>query len=173
MAKIYYVLPGVDYGRPLDGVIPGAPNFTYGDFVSSDKAVRLGIANVPNEDQWKAVETLAKDIIQPLRNIVGPISINSGYRCKALNDALGSSDTSFHRTGGGADLHPLDCSLMTLLNEVVKANYSECIAEFFPNGWVHVGYLAGNNNKHLKLKDSNHNYSLITLDDLHKLYGNK
>lgn len=166
-----YILPNVNYGRDLNAKIPNAENFTYGEFVSSDKAVRLGIKNIPTEEEWIRVENLAVDILQPLRNKVGALNINSGYRCKALNDALGSSDASFHRTGGGVDLDPFECTLMELCEEVMKMNVSEVIAEYFPNGWVHVGYICGNTTKTLKLKDDTHNYSRLSINDLKGIYN--
>ena len=168
-----YILPNVNYGRELTKTIPGAKNFLYGDFVSSELAVRKGIKNIPTETEWKRIESLAKDILQPLRNKFGPIKINSGYRSKELNIAVGSSDSSFHRTGGGCDIESNTIPLMTILNEVMTYPVSECIAEFFPNGWVHIGYLVGDARKNLKLKDDKHNYSKLSLEDLHKIYGDK
>lgn len=168
-----YILENVKYGRDLNASIIGAPNFKYGDFVSSELAVRKNIKNIPDEATWKNIEALAIDILQPLRNKLGPLRINSGFRCKELNDAVGSSDSSFHRTGGGCDIESSNCSLMTLLNEAMKMPISECIAEFFPSGWVHIGYLRGSTQKKLKLKDNANNYKLLTLEALHKLYGDK
>lgn len=166
-----YILQNVNYGRILTNTITGTKNFQYGDFVSSELAVRKGIANVPTEAEWQHVEALAKDILQPLRDKFGPIKVNSGYRSKALNDAVGSSDTSFHRTGGGCDIESSTVSLMTILNEAMTMPISECIAEFFPNGWVHIGYLKGDTRRNLKLKDDKHNYTKLTLAELHKIYG--
>ena len=41
------VYPDVDYGRDLTKNI--TPNFKYGEFVSSEKAMEYGIKNIPNE----------------------------------------------------------------------------------------------------------------------------
>jgi len=169
----WLVLPNVDYGRDLDAFIPGAPNFQYGELVESAKAVELGIANVPSEAEWKALETYALFILQPLRNRVGRIKISSGYRCKALNDAIGSSDTSFHRKGCACDLEPQECTLMELLEVVYTLHFSEIIAEYFPDGWVHVAFLKGDDRRMLKLKDPSHNYTRITIEQLRKLYPSK
>jgi hypothetical protein len=170
---IYSVLPKVNYGRKLDDPIPNAPSFTFGEFVQSVTAVELNIANVPTEAEWKNIENFAVFIAQPLRNKCGRIKISSGFRCKALNShpKIGSSDRSFHVTGGAADLEPLDCSLMELLEEAYKLNFSEIIAEFFPTGWVHVGFLKGDDRRRLKLKDPTHHYAIVTIDQLREIYG--
>lgn len=166
----WLVLPDIDYGRNLDAPIPNAPNFQYGELVQSAKAVELGIANVPTEAEWKALETYAIFILQPLRNKIGRIKVNSGFRCKELNDVMGSSDTSFHRKGGACDLEPLDCSLMELLEEAYKLHFSEIIAEYFPTGWVHVGFIKGDDRRMLKLKDATHNYERVTIEQLREIY---
>jgi hypothetical protein len=169
MGKIF-VLPNVDYRRDLSKAIEGAPNFTYGEVVSSQIAVRKGIANIPSEAEWKRAEAMAKDILQPLRNKVGRINVNSWFRSKKLNDAVGSSDASFHRTGGGADLDPEEVSLMELLESAMKLPVSEVIAEYFPNGWVHIGYAVGSPRKALKLKDPKHHYAKMSLEQLKGYY---
>jgi len=166
----WLVLPGVDYGRDLDAVIPGAQNFQYGELVESAKAVKLGIANVPTEAEWKNLEIYAVFILQPLRNKCGRIKVSSAFRCKALNDAMGSSDTSFHRKGAAGDLEPQDCTLMELLEVAHTLHFSEIIAEYFPDGWLHVAFLKGDDRAMLKLKDYAHNYQHVTLSHLRKLY---
>lgn len=167
-----YILPNVDYGRDLDAYI--SKNFQYWEFVSSKKAVELGIANVPTEAEWQRIEFLVKYIVQPLRDKKGRIRVSSAFRCKALNDANGSTDTSFHRLGCAVDLEPLECSLMELLEEAYKLpNWSEIIAEYFPNGWLHIAYKENDNRKMLKLKDKLNHYKRVTLDILRKKYGAK
>jgi len=64
------VLADIDYGRDLDAVIPGAPNFQYGEAVESAIAVKLGIANIPTEAEWKAIETVAVFILQQFFGVV-------------------------------------------------------------------------------------------------------
>jgi len=48
---------------------------------------------------------LCKQVLQPLRDYVGgPVSINSGYRSKALNRMVGGATTSQHLVGEAADI---------------------------------------------------------------------
>lgn len=168
-----YVLPNVDYGRDLDAYV--SKNFQYWELVSSDKAVRLGIKNVPTEAEWNNLEYLVKNGLQPLRDILGkPVTLNSAFRCKALNDAVGSTDTSFHRIGCGADIDSDTVPLMEILEAAYNLpQWSEIIAEYFPYGWVHLGMRKGDDRKMLKLKDPKHNYARITMDKLKQMYGGK
>lgn len=165
-----YIIPNVNYGRDLDDFV--TPNFQYWEFVSSDKALRLGIKNVPNEQEWRNIEALVKKVLQPIRDELGmPITINSGFRCKQLNDAVGSSDTSFHRLGCAVDIDSDTIPLMDILDAAYKQPmWSEIIAEYFPHGWVHVAYKEGDNRKMLKLKDPKHNFAKITKQQLDSIY---
>lgn len=165
-----YVLDGVDYGRDLDAYV--SKNFQYWEFVSSMQAVRLGIENVPTEAEWQNIEKLVKNILQPMRDKLGkPVTINSGFRCKKLNDAAGSTDTSFHRLGCAVDIDSESIPLMDILDIAYGLpKWSEIIAEYFPHGWVHVAYKEGDNRKMLKLKDPKHHFKRVTKDELDKLY---
>ena len=70
-------------------------NFTYEELVASATAKRLKIDNTPDEESRKHLEELVKKVLQPLRDAYGkPIRISSGYRCKALNDAVKGVPTS-------------------------------------------------------------------------------
>lgn len=168
-----YVIEGVSYGRNLDAYV--SKNFQYWEFVSSIQAVRLGIENVPTEQEWKNIEALVKNVLQPIRDKIGkPLTINSGFRCKELNDAAGSTDTSFHRIGCAVDIDSDDIPLMDILDAAYSLpKWSEIIAEFFPHGWVHVAYKEGDNRKRLKLKDAAHNFSLVTKEQLDRKYKGK
>ena len=49
---------------------------------------------------------LCEEVLEPLRRHVGgPILISSGYRCPALNTAVGGATGSQHMTGEAADIH--------------------------------------------------------------------
>jgi len=160
--------------RNLNASIPGAPNFSYGEFIKSATALRHGINNVPTEDQWKKIESLAKHILQPIRNRFGRLRITSGFRSVELCIKIGSSATSNHARAEAADIEPYDPSIT--LVEIVKWIYTNLefrtiILEYAPDGWVHVDYRKGGNLKRLKLKDDNNNYTDVTIEELERLYG--
>lgn len=79
-----------------------SPHFTLAEFVASVKAVELGIDNsLPPEllANARATADMAERIRAELSRISGytvPILISSGYRCMALNTAVGGSKGSDH-----------------------------------------------------------------------------
>lgn len=167
--------------RDLKARIPGAPNFTYGEFLKSDTAMRLGIKNEPNEEQWQNIEKLAFNILQPVRDRFGRVNITSGFRSPELCIAVGSFKevdgkiivTSNHQRGEAGDVEPDDPTIPLI--DVVNFIYNECdfrelIAEYFPGGWVHAAYREGGNARILKLKDSNHNFKEVTIEYLNSIY---
>lgn len=129
------------------GKIPGAPNFTYEELIHSDTADRYNLDNTPKFDQiWVNLAELAVNVLQPLRDHFGePIVVTSGYRCAAVNRAVGGSMTSFHASGCAADIR-FESKSSTKLSDIFKYVYrnlpfSELIAEGIPDsGWVHVAY---------------------------------
>lgn len=169
-----YYFNNIDYGRDLSKPIPGAPNFTYGEVVSSPSAIKLHIKNIPSEDQWKAAEALATNVLQPLREVFGPIRVNSWYRSPELNSSklIGGSTTSNHCKGEAADIESATVPLLDILEYIsLHLPHHELIAEYFPNGWVHVAYRVGSDRRKLKLKDKDHNYSVVNLNYIKSIYG--
>ena len=81
-------------------------NFTLEECISSRTAERMGIDNVPKDEAViENMRALCLEVLQPLRDYVGaPIHINSGYRCKALNEAVGGVKNSQHCVGEAADI---------------------------------------------------------------------
>ena len=161
--------------------IPGAPDFAYWEFLKSDTALRLGIKNEPNEEQWQNIEKLAFHILQPVRNRFGRINLTSGFRCPELCLAIGSYKvvngvkivTSNHQRGEAGDFEPDDITipLIDILNFIYnECEFRELIAENFPGGWVHAAFREGGNDRILKLKDPDHNYDEVTIEYLNSLY---
>lgn len=80
-------------------------NFTLEEMTNSYKAKSKGIKNIPNEVEKENLRTLCQYILQPIRDKYDkPIIVTSGYRCKALNDAVGGARTSDHINGDAADI---------------------------------------------------------------------
>lgn len=80
-------------------------NFNLEEFIHSDTAKRMGIDNTPTEQEVENITLLCTKLLQPLRSLYGrPMYINSGYRCRELNEAVGGVETSDHRRGLAADV---------------------------------------------------------------------
>ncbi len=88
------------------------------------------------------LRTLCQQILEPARLALGPLRISSGYRCHALNVAVGGSRTSAHLQGYAADVIPISASKLDLARWV-KNNcpYDQIILEFGTRqnpSWIHV-----------------------------------
>ena len=159
----------------LNDKILDADNFTYGEFIRSSIANRFNINNYPDNDQiWKNIESLAINCLQPIRNQFGPIRILSGFRCPALNKAVGGSKTSNHLNASSCDFEPINTNIKLI--EIIdwihdNLKWKELIAEYFDrDGWVHIAFKDDNFTDKIKLKDKNHNYSIVDIKYLDKLY---
>lgn len=81
-------------------------DFSYREFERSEVADAKHICNVITSfDVRDSILALTENVLQPLRDAWGkPLEVNSGYRCKALNAAVGGVPTSQHVKGEAADI---------------------------------------------------------------------
>ena len=129
-------------------------NFTLDELTKSQEAIRLGIANEPNDEHITNLILLCKNILQPIRNHFGKVvSVSSGYRSAALCEAIGSSSGSQHTKGQAADFELFGVHNKDVSDWIVKnLDYDQCILEFWnendPNsGWIHCSYSDSYNRK--------------------------
>ena len=160
--------------RDLNSRVPGAPNFRYKEFVKSSTALRYNIVNKPNEEQWRCIEKIASNILQPIRRRFGRIRITSGFRSVELCLKVGSSAYSNHARGQAIDFEPLKHGVT--LFEVFEWIYNNLefrwlIAEYFPEGWIHVSWRKNQNFKKLKLKDKDYNYETVPINLIKTIYS--
>ena len=102
-------------------------NFSFVEFEKSDTAKRLRITNVITTTEVRdAVKALVLNVLQPLRDEWGgPLKINSGYRCKELNKAVGGVETSQHGKGEAADVACTDPLALARLAKRMKLPYDQ------------------------------------------------
>lgn len=102
-------------------------NFSWSEFEKSDTAKRLRITNVITTTEVRdAVKALVLNVLQPLRDAWGgPLKINSGYRCKALNEAVGGVESSQHRKGEAADVACTDPLALAKLAKRMKLPFDQ------------------------------------------------
>jgi hypothetical protein len=79
-------------------------HFNLNEFTASETATRKGIDNTPPAVVTERLRMLAATLEQ-VRSLLGnnSIRISSGYRCLALNRAIGSGDLSAHVLGYAVD----------------------------------------------------------------------
>ena len=127
--------------------------------VYSTTAMRLGLDNNPGQFLLGNMKELAEQVFEPLREWVGgPIRINSFYRSKVLNKAIGGSTTSQHCKGQAVDIGDTNCKktnaeMYAWIKE--NLNFDQMIWEFGddknPN-WVHISYVNEIDNRNRCLK---------------------
>lgn len=115
-------------------------NFSLFEFTRSQTAARLGINNTPNEVVIENLRNLCVEIMQPLRDEVGPITINSGFRCPELNAAIRGSKFSQHMTGNASDIDVPGMKPIQVAQKCIDLGlqFDQLIHEF--REWVHVSY---------------------------------
>lgn len=112
--------------------------FTLEELTHSDLAVRKGIDNTPGMLASANLNRLAK-LLDKVRKCLGkPIMINSGFRCKTLNDAVGSKDTSQHMIGCAADIRVSGMTPDQIVKAIIESDiqFDQMIREF--DSWVHI-----------------------------------
>ncbi|MCD8175148.1 MAG: D-Ala-D-Ala carboxypeptidase family metallohydrolase [Phascolarctobacterium sp.] len=131
--------------------------FTIEELTESNTATRRGIDNTPTEEVKKNLTTLVDRVLDPLRAAWGaPVLVNSGYRCPALNEAVGGSKTSDHMTGRAADIEAADRTAASnarlfALVQSLGLSFDQLIDESNMS-WVHVSYRSETENRKQILK---------------------
>lgn len=133
--------------------------FTMDEFIRSETAKKYGIDNTPTEYQKNNVIEMVDNLLDPLREAwavecnkyklgTAAISVSSGIRSKALNEAVGGSKTSAHYLGYAADLVPCNGNLRHFkkfcVNWLFDKDFDQFISEDEDKNhvprWIHIGY---------------------------------
>ena len=129
-------------------------NFTRDEFLRTSYKEYQAINAEEGLEFVGALTQLAAGLLQRIRDVWGPMTITSGYRCKKLNDAVGSTDRSQHRKGQAADVViknvPLDDKAKVKeFFEWLKNEYDEGCIDFhqvlLERGCIHFSSPTGSN----------------------------
>lgn len=117
--------------------------FTLNELTRSTTARLNGIDNTPSHQVIDNLTALVDNVLDPLREAWGkPIHVNSGYRCKALNTAVGGVPASQHMLGEAADItagsREANRQLYSLMRQL-KLPVDQAINEY-DFRWIHVSY---------------------------------
>ena len=111
-------------------------HFTLDELTHTD---HRDLDNTPNEHELENLKRLAA-FLEEVKTVLGgkPIMVNSAFRSKAVNDAVGSKDTSQHRVGCAADLRVPGMTPDEVVKAVIasKIGYDQVIREF--DRWTHI-----------------------------------
>jgi hypothetical protein len=115
------------------------PHFTLDELTVSETAERNGWDNSPNDTELANLTRLA-DFLEQVKVVLGgrPVMINSAFRSKKVNDAVGSRDTSQHRIGCAADIRVPGMTPDQVVKAIIASGigYDQVIREF--DRWTHV-----------------------------------
>ena len=121
-------------------------HFSFAEFTKSDTARRYHIINEITD--WEVrdnIIALVENLLQPLRDAWGqPLFINSGYRCRELNEKVGGVESSQHRKGEAADVgcsNPLELARL-----VLKLNLPFDQMGLYPT-FLHLSYTHNKENR--------------------------
>lgn len=113
-------------------------HFTLEELTHSEVAERKNLDNTPNATEIANLTRLA-GLLEQVRSLLNkPIMLNSGFRSKAVNDSVGSKDTSQHRIGCAADIRVPGMTPKQVVEAVIASNigYDQIIEEF--GSWTHI-----------------------------------
>lgn len=95
--------------------------------------------NTPNEQEQTNLKRLA-EFLEDIKAALGgkPIMVNSAFRSKAVNDSVGSRDSSQHRIGAACDFRVPGMTPDEVVRAVIASGlpYDQIIREF--NSWTHI-----------------------------------
>ena len=115
------------------------PHFTLDELTASETAARNDWDNSPNDAELENLKRLA-DFLEQVKVVLGgkPVMINSAFRSKKVNDAVGSRDTSQHRIGCAADIRVPGMTPDQVVKAIIASgiSYDQVIREF--DRWTHI-----------------------------------
>ena len=115
------------------------PHFTLEELTASETAERNGWDNSPNDAELANLTRLA-DFLEQVKVVLDgkPIMISSGLRTKKVNDAVGSKDSSQHRTGCACDFRVPGMTPDEVVRKIMASGiaFDQLIREF--DRWTHI-----------------------------------
>ena len=113
-----------------------SPNFSLEELTHTD---HREYDNTPNDSELENLKRLA-EFLEEVKAALGgrPVMVNSAFRSKQVNDAVGSKDTSQHRIGCAVDIRVPKLTPDEVVRIIIAAGlpYDQVIREF--NAWTHV-----------------------------------
>ena len=115
------------------------PHFTLAELTHTDHRT---LNNTPNAGELANLKRLA-EFLEVVKTTLGgkPIMINSAFRSKAVNDAVGSKDSSHHRLGLAADFRVPGVAPDAVVRALLHLPYDQIIREF--DAWTHISITNG------------------------------
>lgn len=128
-------------------------NLTLQEAITSQTAERKGLNNTPSKAIIEVMKITAAKVFQPVRDHFGkPVRVSSFYRSPEVNEAVGGSSTSQHKTGEAIDIQATAGFTNAQIFEYIRKNldFDQLIWEYGTTkepSWVHVSYRANGKNR--------------------------
>jgi hypothetical protein len=95
--------------------------------------------NTPNDAELENLKRLA-EFLEEVKTVLGgkPVMVNSAFRSKQVNDAVGSRDSSQHRIGCAVDFRVPKLTPDEVVRTIIASGlpYDQIIREF--DRWTHI-----------------------------------
>lgn len=119
---------------------PITEHLTWEEATRTDHRAFLDLQNPPPTDVKQHIEWFARHYFEPARALLGPLIVNSLYRCAPLNEAIGGSKTSRHVLGLACDLVPVRHGLAEAFSLMARREAVWADQLIYEYGrWLHLG----------------------------------
>lgn len=133
-----------------------SPHFSYEEMTRSAWAEENGVDNTPDDLQLAGLINICWKLGEPLRETFGPIRVNSGFRCQAVNEGVHGVGNSKHLSGEAMDIYLPSEKLGKEYFLFIQKNvdFDQLLFEHNRNGaiWIHCSVcLNPKENRHMAI----------------------
>lgn len=118
-------------------------HFKLGEFINLQKYAD----NIPTMQAVVNMTYGCHMLLEPARQVVGPIIINSGFRSSRVNTLVGGVNNSQHLLGQAADIRPRDPTKFQQLVEFLK-RHPHTDQLLTGSGWLHISWTPAASPRH-------------------------
>ena len=112
-----------------------SPHFMLSEFIRLDRHPD----NIPSPQHVANLSYGCRLLLEPAREQVGPIIVNSGFRSPQVNRRVGGVRNSQHLLGQAADIRPQDPSRFQALVDFLR-RHPLTDQLLTGNGWLHISW---------------------------------
>lgn len=102
-------------------------------------ATNTGLPNIPPAYAIANLQRIVANVLDPLRDEVGPLIVTSGYRSPDVNAKVGGSPTSQHMEGEAVDVVPTASSKEDVIAALRELPVDQVIT-YYDTSHIHISY---------------------------------
>jgi zinc D-Ala-D-Ala carboxypeptidase len=134
-------------------------HFSKKEVTYSPTAEKYKIDNTPSKEQWKRIQILVDNVLEPVRvGLDKSLTVNSIFRSAKLNERVKGSGTSQHlaNNGAAADIECPSLGNKELFDYILNnCNFDQLIWEYGDKSspdWIHVSFVSEEKNRNQVLR---------------------